>query len=1025
MHRLVRVTMVRTALVVSSLVVAAPAFAANAATAGVHRRSSEAERAEVEQYLGKTITDVRVEMAGVTVLEAAVLELIETRVGELLAMREVRATVDHLVGLGRFEDVQVFATPTDQGVSLRWSLTPLRKISKVTLSGDLELSESAIRAELTDRFGVLPSTSRVDEMVTRLQAFYADRGFPRASIVPRLQGVGSAPERSELVLTVAPGERVTIGAVVVTGAPLDPQAEVIRVLALEPGRPFDQVAVDARIASYEESLREGGYYEARVRESHVAAEDGRTVSVTVSVEPGSRIRIVFAGDPLPEGNRDGLVPVRSERTIDQDLLEDASARIESALKEQGYRNARAPYARDARGDEQILTFTIARGPLHRIESVETAGNTRIDHATLAPLLQIKNGDPFVDARVGLVAAAITELYRVRGFAQASLKSDIQVLPPAASATGTFRPVVVRFEISEGPQTIVSGVEFEGTPAIPVATLRAQMALQGGKPFYRPQLAADRDTLERAYRNLGYQNASVISQLAFSVDQALVGVTWLVREGDQIRVDRVLINGNSRISTDLIRRELTIEPGGPMSDEAMLESQRNLAELGLFRRVRITELPRTGSLVRDVLVDLEEAKTTTIDYGGGLEVGRIAGSADDGSGAIDELDIGPRGFFAISRRNLWGKNRSVTLFGRVTLRREAEDPDDPENTGDYGFNDYRGLFTFREPRAFGTTGDAQFTAFIEQGRRSSFSFNRRGVTADYARRFSAFTATGRYTFDYTKLFDEQIAPEDQLLIDRLFPQVKLSKVFAGILRDSRDDVLDPQTGAVIGVDGSVAARILGSEVGFVKSFAQGFVYRRLPMRGVVLAAGARLGVAVGFAQDIDPPLEISRLRQASGGQTRFREARSAQAPSQALTPDADRADVFPIVIKDLPASERFFAGGDTTVRGFALDRLGTAETLDPQGFPQGGNGMLILNLETRAPYWKSMQFVWFLDAGNIYKYASDIRLDELRFTSGVGVRYRSPIGPLRVDWGWKLDTQLLMTGGRERSNVLHISLGQAF
>ena len=442
---------------------------------------------------------------------------------------------------------------------------------------------------------------------------------------------------------------------------------------------------------------------------------------------------------------------------------------------------------------------------------------------------------------------------------------------------------------------------------------------------------------------------------------------------------------------------------------MLESQRRLAALGLFRRVRISELPRTGSLARDVLVEIEEAAATTIDYGGGVEVGRIAESADDGSGAIDQLDIGPRGFFAISRRNLWGKNRSVTLFGRVTLRREADDPNDPELTGAYGFNDYRGLFTFREPRVFGTTGDGQVTAFIEQGRRSSFSFNRRGVTTDYARRLGNFTVTGRYTFDYTKLFDEQIAAEDQLLIDRLFPQVKLSKIFGGILRDSRDDVLDPQRGAVIGVDGSVAARILGSEVGFVKTFAQGFVYRRLPGRRVVIAAGARLGLAVGFSQDVPLPLEIASVRPGPRARRRSRAA----------------AGSFPTAIKDLPASERFFAGGDTTVRGFALDRLGTEETLDPQGFPQGGNGMAIFNLETRAPYWKNLQFVWFVDAGNVFKFAGDIRLDEMRMTSGVGFRYRSPIGPLRVDWGWKLSTRIELTGGRERSNVLHISLGQAF
>jgi outer membrane protein insertion porin family len=447
---------------------------------------------------------------------------------------------------------------------------------------------------------------------------------------------------------------------------------------------------------------------------------------------------------------------------------------------------------------------------------------------------------------------------------------------------------------------------------------------------------------------------------------------------------------------------------------MIESQQRWAALGLFRRVRISELPRTGSLSRDVLVDLEEADTTTIDYGGGLEVSGIGARDDDGDGAVDRVDVGPRGFFSISRRNLWGKNRSVTLFGRVTVRRGA-DTADPADNDDYGFNDYRGLFTFREPRAFGTTGDAQFTTFIEQSRRTSFTFNRKGVSSDYARRVGAFTLTGRYTFDHTKVFDEQIEPDEQLPIDRLFPQVRLSKIFGGVLRDSRDDVLDPQRGTVIGLDTSVAARVLGSEVGFVKTFVQGFLYRRLPGRGIVLAAGARVGLAVGFAQPLDPPREIARLRQNG----------DAPPADRALVRAVDRAEAFPTVIRDLPASERFFAGGDTTVRGFALDRLGTDETLDSQGFPQGGNGMAIFNFETRAPYWKNVQFVWFVDTGNVFRRAFDIRLDEFRVSSGVGFRYRSPIGPLRVDWGWKLDTRLLSTGGRERSNVLHISLGQAF
>ena len=115
-----------------------------------------------------------------------------------------------------------------------------------------------------------------------------------------------------------------------------------------------------------------------------------------------------------------------------------------------------------------------------------------------------------------------------------------------------------------------------------------------------------------------------------------------------------------------------------------------------------------------------------------------------------------------------------------------------------------------------------------------------------------------------------------------------------------------------------------------------------------------------------------------------------------------------MIRELPASEQFFAGA--TVRGFALDRLGAPTSMT--------------RAETRAPYWKDLQFVWFLDTGNVFRRVSDIRLDELRVTSGIGFRYRSPIGPLRVDWGWKVSTRLLETG-RERSNVVHISLGQAF
>ena len=189
------------------------------------------------QHLGRTVTDVRVEIAGQPAIDPNVLGLIETRIGDALEMHAVRSTIDHLVGLGRFEDVRVYASPAEQGVSLRWQLTPVRRIARVSVSGNAVLPVAGIRSELTDRYGTLPSSNRVADIVATLTSYYADRGFPRATILPRIEDEEPAPERVNLVLTIDAGERVTIGAVNLTGTPLEPAPEVLNRLELQPGRP--------------------------------------------------------------------------------------------------------------------------------------------------------------------------------------------------------------------------------------------------------------------------------------------------------------------------------------------------------------------------------------------------------------------------------------------------------------------------------------------------------------------------------------------------------------------------------------------------------------------------------------------------------------------------------------------------------------------------------------------------------------------------------------------------------------------
>ena len=375
-------------------------------------------------------------------------------------------------------------------------------------------------------------------------------------------------------------------------------------------------------------------------------------------------------------------------------------------------------------------------------------------------------------------------------------------------------------------------------------------------------------------------------------------------------------------------------------------------------------------------------------------------------AQEVFAIAPRGFVEFGRRNLFGKNQSLNLFARGSLWPRSSTTDvqlgEPVPTG-YTFRDYRLVGTYRAPRAFGTVADFLLTGFLEQGLRSSYNFTRHGVRVEMARHLSRqLSVSGRYVLERDSVFDERYAPADKPLIDRLFPQVRLSTISGSVIRDTRDDPLGPTRGSLLGEDADLATHSIGSEVGFVKMYTQGFIYRQLPgKRAIVYAGGVRLGLARGF-ESLVPAVDGDG--------------------NPVYGPDGNQ---LVVVVTDLPASERFFAGGDTSVRGYALDRLGTAETIDRNGFPKGGNAVIVLNSELRVPVWHDIGVVGFVDAGNVFDRVSNFDFGKIRPTTGFGLRYKSPIGPIRVDLGFKLDRQTLPDRSLERLTEIHISLGQAF
>jgi outer membrane protein assembly factor BamA len=200
------------------------------------------------------------------------------------------------------------------------------------------------------------------------------------------------------------------------------------------------------------------------------------------------------------------------------------------------------------------------------------------------------------------------------------------------------------------------------------------------------------------------------------------------------------------------------------------------------------------------------------------------------------------------------------------------------------------------------------------------------------------------------------------IDREFSNSTFSGPSASVIRDTRDDPLNPGAGAFFGADAQLSAAELGGD-SFVKGFVQLAAYRRLWPK-LVLAGSGRVGLSGTFGS----------------------------APSQ------------------LPLPDRFFAGGAYSLRGYPVDDVTDA----------GGNALLLGSLELRFPVFGALSIGTFADVGNVYPLVRDVDLGELRYTAGVGLRYHSPFGPLRVDWAYKLDRR----EGESRFRF-HFAVGHAF
>jgi outer membrane protein assembly factor BamA len=847
------------------------------------------------------------------------LAFFELRKGDPYTAQAVRHAAELIHATGEYEDVRVEAERVPEGLSLVVRLTRAPLLLGMAAEGDRVLDADALRrlSRLRAREPLWPSRLvRAAEEVR--QALVAD-GYPEARV-----GAAARPSAggAVAVFTVQAGPRARVdrARVVFEGGPPALVARLGTRVRPRPGEVFRPQKAAEAAARMREDLLEGGYWRGEV-ELQAAREPGQPgVSLAFRVDAGPRMALEFRGWEAPRGLAREIVALLRESGLQADVREQGVERVETELLAEGRRAARVVAGEEPRPGGAALVYAVEPGPASRVASVRVAGAEE-DLAEVP--LGTRVGAPLVDQVVAADARALQRALEERGYAEARVE-------PEVPDGGGDLPVV--FRARPGPLRVVDSVTVEGAP-LPADTPARELFLQPGRPYRLRDLARDRDALVAAYRDAGYPQVEVTPEVGHT-DDGGVRVALRVAAGPQVRVDHVVIAGLRGTREEVVRRELLVKEGEPLGLERVLESQRRLGALGIFERVSLAEMDPETPGERSVIVAAEEAPRTTVAYGVGYA----------------ERDF-LRGSVEVTRRNLFGLDRSLSAFVR------------------YSFRGSRQLATFREPWLFGRRQEFFATVFREEEDRTSFDFVRGGALVQTVRQRGAWSLIVRYTYQLTDTFNID-NPDD---VGREFTNSTVAGPSASVVNDTRDDPLDPHRGRFASADVQLSHAVLGGD-NFVKGFLQASTYQRLSTR-VVLALSGRLGLARTFGE----------------------------------------SPLF------LPRPDRFYAGGDYSLRGFALDTVGPLAPNDAgELVPVGGNAVLIGGAELRVDAGRYFSFAAFTDAGNVYPLASDLDLGDVRYTAGVGLRYRSALGPLRVDWGRKLNRR---TG--ESAYRFHFALGYAF
>jgi outer membrane protein insertion porin family len=949
----------------------------------------------LSSVVGRRVHDIQFRGAPAIVDAQRLLSLIPQKADQPLNKRQLRSSVQALYATGRFKDIQVAVEPAPQNeLSLVFIAKQNQFVGPVGVIGiprhgptDHQLV-NASKLEL----GGLLTDDRLKQAVSSMQRVLEDNGFYRTTITPELTPHPNT-QQVDILFRIEAGPRALVGEIKVTGDSGFTPDQIRDIAKLHPGDAVTAPSMTRALRRLRKKYQKQQRLEAQVS---VVSRDYRpqsnTVDYTLNIMRGPVVAIHVEGARLAGAVIKRSVPVYEEGAVDNDLLNEGRRNLRDYLQTQGYFDSQVTVVqKEQRGEDRTdIIFDVDKGQRYKLAAVELEGNKYFPDDLIRDRMQIQPAGwllrhgIFSQSLLNRDVESIRDLYHASGFLQVNAYSDVQ--EDYRGKSGQMRVVI---HIQEGPQTLVQDLNFVGATTFAASELQNLVANVPGQPFSEANMASDRDALVNFYFNRGFPDVTMTYAAQPVPGQPTrMAVTYTIHEGERIYVNRVLVSGLHYTRPFVVDRQIVPHVGDPLSQADMLKTQSRLYDLGIFNAVDVAvQNPEGEESYKNVLLHLTEARRYTFDYGLGFEV--QTGSAASGTNPQGRTGASPRVSFDVNRLNFRGRNETIYFkshFGRLQQRALLG----------YEVPNWLGheKFKLTVNTLYDNTSDVL-----------TFASQRVEGSVQLAQSLSkATTLLYRLTYRDVKVANLVIDPN---LIPLLSRPVRIGIPSFTYIRDTRDDPVDSHKGNYMVVDSGVASHVLGSQTNFARFLVQHAEYYAFGYKGrFVLAHSVRLGI-----------------EQPWGG---------------------------PSAIVPLP--ERFFAGGGNSLRGFAINEAGPR---DPEtGFQVGGEAMFVNNLELRLPpvplpfIGKSLSPVIFHDMGNVFASASDLfpslfRWSErtecssttcnFNYTShgvGGGIRYRTPIGPVRFDVGYNLNPPVFPIGNQNRSEVLHrvnffFSIGQTF